>query len=40
VQDAGYGGVGGENAYQYDRDGGKGNYESDQQRTQIRPTFL
>ena len=39
IQDAGYGGVGGENAYQYNRDGGESNDESNQQRAQVRPTF-
>jgi hypothetical protein len=39
IQDAGYGGVGDENPYQYNRDGGEGNDESNQQRSQVRPTF-
>jgi hypothetical protein len=39
IQDAGYGDVGGENAYQYNRDGGDGYDESNQQRAQVRPTF-
>ena len=39
MQDASDGSVGGKNPYHDDRNGGKRNHESDQQRTQVRPSF-
>ena len=40
VQNAGYGCIRSQNAHEYDGDGGKRNDESNQQRAQVRPTFL
>ncbi len=39
VQDSGNRRVGGKNPYEHDRDSGKRNDESNQQRSQVRPTF-
>lgn len=40
VQNAGYGCVRSQDAHEYDCDGGKRYDESNQQRAQVRPTFL
>ncbi len=39
VKDSGYGAIGGENAQDYDAEDGERDDESNQQTTQVRPTF-